>query len=73
MKIILLQSVRGLGAPGEIVKVKSGYARNYLIPNNLAIYATKSSIAHTEYQIKKSKELENKRARSNRDDGTKGN
>ena len=30
MKIILLQSVRGLGDPGQIVNVKSGYARNYL-------------------------------------------
>ena len=34
MKIILLQSVRGLGDPGQVVNVKSGYARNYLIPND---------------------------------------
>ena len=61
MKIILLQSVRGLGDPGQIVNVKSGYARNYLIPNDLAIYATKSSILQAEYQIEKSKELEAKR------------
>mgnify|MGYP001340185924 FL=1 len=61
MKIILLQSVRGLGDPGQIVNVKSGYARNYLIPNDLAIYATKSSISQAEYQIEKSKELEAKR------------
>ena len=56
MKIILLQSVRGLGDPGELVNVKSGYARNYLIPNDLAIYATKGNIAQAEYQIQKSKE-----------------
>ena len=61
MKIILLQSVRGLGDPGQIVNVKSGYARNYLIPNDMAIYATKSSIAQAEYQIEKSKEYEAKR------------
>ena len=61
MKIILLKSVRGLGDPGQIVNVKSGYARNYLIPNDLAIYATKSSISQAEYQIEKSKELEAKR------------
>ena len=61
MKIILLQSVRGLGDPGQIVNVKSGYARNYLIPNDLATYATKSSISQAEYQIEKSKELEAKR------------
>ena len=61
MKIILLQSVRGLGDPGQVVNVKSGYARNYLIPNDLATYATKSSISQAEYQIEKSKELEAKR------------
>ena len=61
MKIILLQSVRGLGDPGEIVNVKSGYARNYLIPNDKAIYATKGNILQTEYKIEKSKELEIKR------------
>ena len=61
MKIILLQSVRGLGNPGEIVNVKSGYARNYLIPNALAIYATSGNIAQAEYQIEKSKEHELKR------------
>jgi large subunit ribosomal protein L9 len=61
MKIILLQSVRGLGNPGEIVNVKSGYARNYLIPNALAIYATSGNIAQAEYQIEKSKENELKR------------
>ena len=61
MKIILLQSVRGLGDPGELVNVKSGYARNYLIPNDLAIYATKGNIAQAEYRIQKSKENEIKR------------
>ena len=61
MKIILLQSVRGLGDPGELVNVKSGYARNYLIPNDLAIYATKGNIAQAEYQIQQSKEQEIKR------------
>ena len=61
MKIILLESVRGLGDPGEVVNVKSGYARNYLIPNDIAIYATKGNIAQAEYQIEKSKENEIKR------------
>ena len=61
MKIILLKSVRGLGNPGEIVNVKSGYARNYLIPSDLAIYATKANISQTEYTIQKSKEAEEKR------------
>ena len=58
MKIILLQSVRGLGDPGDIINVKSGYARNYLIPQEMAMYATKSNITRIEYQVEKSKELE---------------
>ncbi len=44
MEIILLQKVRNLGALGERVKVKPGYARNFLIPNGHAIMATKANI-----------------------------
>jgi large subunit ribosomal protein L9 len=40
MEIILLEEVGGLGARGARVKVSPGYARNYLIPNRLAIPAT---------------------------------
>ena len=41
MKIILTQEVDGLGAPGDIVEVKDGYARNYLLPRNVAIRWTR--------------------------------
>ena len=58
MKIVLLQSVRGLGDPGDIVNVKSGYARNYLIPQDMAIYATKNNITQIEKRIEKAKEIE---------------
>ena len=58
MKIVLLQSVRGLGDPGEIVNVKSGYARNYLIPQDMAVYATKNNISKIENRIEKAKALE---------------
>ena len=51
MKIVLLQSVRGLGDPGDIVNVKSGYARNYLIPKDIAVYATKSNFTLFETSI----------------------
>tara|TARA_B100000586_G_C19774677_1_gene287433 strand:- start:53 stop:502 length:450 start_codon:yes stop_codon:yes gene_type:complete len=58
MKIVLLQSVRGLGSPGDIVNVKSGYARNYLIPKDIAVYATKTNVAQIENRIAKAKEIE---------------
>ncbi|GAA1678249.1 50S ribosomal protein L9 [Fodinicola feengrottensis] len=41
MKLILTSDVTGLGAPGDIVEVKDGYGRNYLVPRRLAIYWTK--------------------------------
>ena len=37
MKLILTQEVSGLGAPGDVVEVKDGYARNYLLPRGLAV------------------------------------
>ncbi|MBD3180309.1 MAG: 50S ribosomal protein L9 [Candidatus Latescibacteria bacterium] len=43
MELILKEDVENLGARGELVDVKPGYARNYLIPKNLAIVATKAS------------------------------
>ena len=36
MKLILTQEVTGLGAPGDVVEVKDGYGRNYLVPRGLA-------------------------------------
>ena len=46
MKVILLQSDDNLGEIGEIVNVKSGYARNYLIPNKKASIATQKNITY---------------------------
>jgi large subunit ribosomal protein L9 len=43
MKVILKQDVTGLGYTNDIVKVKNGYARNYLIPHGHAIVLTESS------------------------------
>jgi large subunit ribosomal protein L9 len=48
MQIILLEKVANLGALGEIVKVRQGYARNYLIPNGKAKRATPENIAEFE-------------------------
>ena len=43
MKIILTQEVANLGAPGDVVEVKDGFGRNYLVPQGLAILATKGA------------------------------
>ncbi|MDZ7859624.1 MAG: 50S ribosomal protein L9 [Candidatus Krumholzibacteriota bacterium] len=43
MEIILRDNIENLGKTGEIVDVKDGYARNFLIPKGLAVIATKSS------------------------------
>ena len=43
MKLILTAAVENLGAPGEIVEVKDGYARNYLLPRDMAIVATRGA------------------------------
>lgn len=48
MQIILLDKVVNLGALGDVVKVKDGYARNFLIPTGRARRATKSAIADFE-------------------------
>jgi large subunit ribosomal protein L9 len=41
MKLILTQEVTGLGTPGDVVEVKDGYGRNYLLPRGLAVSWTK--------------------------------
>ena len=55
MQIILLEKVVNVGNLGEVVKVKDGYARNFLIPQRLARRATASAIA--EFEVKRA-ELE---------------
>lgn len=48
MEIILLQKVQNLGQLGEVVNVKPGYARNFLIPHGKAVRATEASIKDVE-------------------------
>lgn len=43
MKVILTQEVSGLGSPGDVVEVKDGYGRNYLLPQGFAIVWTKGA------------------------------
>jgi len=49
MKIILRQRVENLGGPGDIVSVKNGYARNYLIPRRLALPHTPGNLKRFEH------------------------
>ena len=48
MKLILTQEVNGLGAPGDIVEVKDGYGRNFLLPRNFAIRWSKGAAKQVE-------------------------
>ena len=48
MKIILLENLKKIGSIGEIIDVKRGFARNFLISNNKALYASKENIAQVE-------------------------
>ena len=59
MKIILKKDIEKLGKAGEIVDVKPGYARNYLIPNGSAIFATKGNLkTYEQERARESKQLE---------------
>jgi len=53
MELILLQDVRELGKRGEVVTVKPGYARNFLLPQEKALPATAGNKAYFEQQKKK--------------------
>ena len=53
MKVILTEEIRGLGERGDIVTVKDGYARNFLLPKNLAREATPGNLKAIEHERKK--------------------
>lgn len=44
MKVLLIKAVDSLGTPGDVVTVAAGYARNYLLPQKLAVLATAGSV-----------------------------
>ena len=48
MKVILLENIKRIGSIGEIIDVKRGFARNYLIANKKALYASKQNISEVE-------------------------
>ena len=63
MKIILREDIANLGKCGEVIEVKPGYARNYLIPKNLAIAATKGNLKAINEVTKQKGLRENKKKR----------
>jgi large subunit ribosomal protein L9 len=58
MQVILIQDIDHLGASNELVKVKNGYARNYLIPQKIAIEASPSNLKQLEERMKYLKKKE---------------
>lgn len=60
MEVILIQDVDNLGAANEIVKVKNGYARNFLLPRQLAVENSNSNKKQLEERLKQAKKKEDK-------------
>ena len=48
MKVILLENIKRIGSIGDVIDVKRGYARNFLIANKKALYASKENISEVE-------------------------
>ncbi len=61
IQLILTQQVPHLGSSGDLVKVKPGYARNYLVPQGLATFATANNLRLVEKHHQRIKELEEAR------------
>ena len=60
MQIILIQDVNNLGGANEVVTVKNGYARNFLIPQKFAVEASTSNLKQLEERLKQIRKKEEK-------------
>ena len=58
MEIILIQDVDNLGAANEVVKVRNGYARNFLLPRKIAVEASPSNLKQLEERMKQTRKKE---------------
>jgi large subunit ribosomal protein L9 len=67
VKVILLEPLENLGDVGQVVDVKPGYARNYLLPRGLAVLATESNLKALEAKIRaQAKRLAERKAEAER-------
>ena len=71
MEVILRHAVENLGKPGDVVKVKNGYARNYLLPHNLAYEATPGNLKRIQQEKDRLEAAENQRRGSAQEIATK--
>ena len=71
MEVILRHAVENLGKPGDVVKVKNGYARNYLLPHNLAYEATPGNLKRIQQERQRLEAAENQRRDSAQEVATK--
>lgn len=60
MQIILIQDINNLGGANEVVTVKNGYARNFLIPQKMAVEASTSNLKQLEERLKQIRKKEEK-------------
>jgi large subunit ribosomal protein L9 len=60
MQVILIQDVNNLGGANELITVKNGYGRNFLIPKKLAVEATPSTLKQLDEKVKQQKKKEAK-------------
>jgi large subunit ribosomal protein L9 len=71
MEVILRRAVENLGKPGDVVKVKNGFARNYLLPHNLAYEATPGNLKRIQQERARLDTAENQRRDSAQEVATK--
>jgi large subunit ribosomal protein L9 len=71
MDVILRHAVENLGKPGDVVKVKNGYGRNYLLPHNLAYEATPGNLKRIQQERARLEAAEGQRRGAAQDVATK--
>ncbi len=65
MKVLLIKEVPGLGTPGEVVEVRDGYARNYLLPRKLAVLPTPHELSrYAKLKARYEAEITDRRAKA---------